>query len=97
MILLDAEDMWAKSAQYKYMPLDTPTEEYRIQRDIFKAERIYSLYGYEYCVRFIKQCPHILPYMDDYVPCIKEPYAYQCTMFCHKYDFEKGCLKYANE
>ena len=90
LILLDVEEMWAKSAQHKWFPAFTSKEEYELQRDLFKARRIYDLYGYECCARFIKEHPNTAAAMDDFVPCKHEPLG-QCTMFCHKYNFKKGC------
>jgi hypothetical protein len=91
MILIDMEDMWANSAQgLSAVHRDISAEEYRKERDRFKADRIYSLYGYEYLRKFIDRCPHIVNEFDQIVPCYQENNV-QCTMFCHKYDFEKGC------
>lgn len=96
-IILEMEDMWHDSAEYKFMPIDISSEDYRKQRDIYKARRIYDMYGFDYFSRFIKQCPHIHNDLDSYVPCLREPHKFQCTMFCHKYDFEKGCMLNATE
>ena len=96
-ILIETEDKWHESTEYLCLPLDIDYNEYKLQRDLYKAQLIYETYGMEVCMRFIKQCPHLLPYINDYVPCIKEPHKYQCSMFCPKYDFERGCMKYANE
>lgn len=93
-IILDMEDMWAKSAQYKHFPLNTSKEEYELERDLFKVRRIYDMYGYEYCMRFANEHPAVKAYLEDYVPCQREPHKHQCTIFCHKYNYERGCLKY---
>ena len=82
--------MWHESAEYKYLPLSIDPAAYRIHRDIYKAERIYSMYGYEYFANFVKQCPHIGGLLDSYVPCMSITQG-QCTVFCHKYSLEKGC------
>lgn len=97
MIIMEMEDMWHNSIEYKIVPPSYSAKEYRIERDIYKAQRIYDLHGYDYFLRFLRQCPHIIEFMDDYVPCKREPQQYQCTMFCHKYDFEKGCTLNATE
>jgi hypothetical protein len=96
-ILLSAENMWEDSRERMTAAEYPMTEQYRIDRDFYKAQRIYDLYGYEWFRRFIDRCPHIHHLLDDYVPCRKEPQQYQCTMFCHKYDFEKGCTLNATE
>ena len=96
-ILSEMEDKWHESTEYKYLPLTIDYNEYKIQRDLYKAQQIYETYGMETCMRFINQCPHILPYIDNYVPCKKEPHRYQCSMFCPKYDFKKGCTLNATE
>ena len=89
-ILLDMDDMWEKSAEYRLMPLNTDEQTYRQKRDMYKAQRIYSLYGYDFFSRFIKERPHLYDLLDNYVPCNREPH--QCTIFCHKYNKEKGCM-----
>ena len=91
MILLEMEDVWHTSEEYKFCPIDMPHNEYKIKRDCYKAQRIYELYGFEYFGRFVIHCPHIQNLMDDYVPCKREQNI-QCTMFCHKYDVKKGCM-----
>lgn len=96
-IILEMEDMWHNSAEYKYMPLNIPKEDYIKQRDLYKAERIYDLYGYDYFFKFIQSCPSTHEFLDSFVPCKREPHKFQCTMFCHKYDFEKGCTLNATE
>lgn len=96
-IQTEIEDMWYASAQYKHFPLTASKEEYELERDLFKARRIYDLYGYEYCARYIREHPDTRYAMDAFVPCKREPHLYQCTMFCHKYDFEKGCMLNATE
>ena len=85
-ILLDMDDMWEKNAK----SFDINTESYQQQKDMYMAQRIYSLYGYDYFSRFVKERPHIQGLLDNYVPCNREPH--QCNMFCHKYDNEKGCM-----
>lgn len=96
LILLEAEEMWASSAAASSLRIKgVPCGTYAQERDLFKASRIYDLYGYEYFRRFIDRCPHIIDMFDDIVPCSKKDT--QCSMFCHKYDFERGCTKYANE
>jgi hypothetical protein len=96
-IILDAEDMWAKSAIYRYFPLSASKEEFETERDLFKIRRIYDLYGYGYALRFAKEHPSTMAYLDKCVPCMQYANQGQCTMFCHKYDFEKGCTLNATE
>ena len=91
MIELDMEDMWAKSAQYKYFPLSASKDYYELERDLFKIRRIYDIYGYKYALKFAELHPDTKAYLDQYVPCQQPMNAGQCTMFCHKYDCEKGC------
>lgn len=97
MIELDMEDMWAKSAQHKYFPLSASKEDYELERDLFKIRRIYDIYGYKYALKFAELHPDTITYLDQYVPCLQHSDLYQCTMFCHKYDFEKGCTLNATE
>ena len=86
-IILDAEKMWAASADMRTAQ-DCGTKEYVRRRDIFKAERIYDLYGYENFLKFIKGCPHIQKEMArKYLPCDCDNG--QCNMFCIFY--EGGC------
>ena len=85
--------MWYQSEEYKISKLE---KNYKEIRDIYKAQKIYELYGFEIFGKFVKQCPHIINLLDDYVPCKKE-HNVQCTMFCHKYNFEKGCTLNATE
>ena len=96
MILMEMEDMWHASQDYKYCPIDMPHDEYKIKRDYYKAVRIYDLYGCEQFGRFVQHCPHIEHLLDTYVPCKKEKNL-QCTMFCHKYSRDKGCTLNAIE
>lgn len=91
-ILLEVEQMWEESRERAIAARYPMTEQYRIDRDFYKAQRILDLYGYEWFYRFVERCPHIIHLLDDLVPCKREPDLYQCTMFCHKYNFEKGCM-----
>ena len=93
-IILEMEDNWHNSAEYKYLPNDTPKEEYRRIRDLYKAERIYDMYGEKYFEKFVKQCPHITNDLNAFVPCVRTADA-QCNMFCHKFK-EGGCTDAAN-
>lgn len=96
-ILLTAEEMWENSRERAIAYGYPMTEQYRIERDLYKARRIYDLYGYEWFCQFIERCPHIQNLVDNYVPCEIGPNYHQCTMFCHKYNFEKGCMLYATK
>ena len=96
-ILITAENMWQESREKAVATECYTTDEYCITRDLYKARRIFDLYGYESFRRFVDRCPHIINLVDDYVPCNQLPERYQCTMFCHKYNFEKGCTLNATE
>ena len=92
LILLDVEEMWAKSAQHKYFPLSASKDYYELERDLFKIRRIYDIYGYKYALKFAELRPDTKAYLDQYVLCMQEgPHKFQCSIFCHKYDFKKGC------
>lgn len=96
MIILEAEDMWESSMiATSLITHEIDLETYKRERDNFKARYIYDVYGYEYFRRFIDRCPHVIDMFDDLVPCNSENC--NCTMFCHKYDFERGCTNYAND
>lgn len=100
MIIVTAEDMWRNSRECaiaRALTEDGSYDQYCVERDLYKAKRIFDLYGYEWFRRFIDRCPHIVHLLDDYVPCKQSPDQYQCTMFCHKYNFEKGCTLNATE
>ena len=48
-IILEAEDMWRNSAEALSIACNgATTEEYRRERDIYKARRILDMYGYDY-------------------------------------------------
>ncbi len=96
-IILDMEDCWHESAEYKRLPSTLSEEEYRRIRDVYKAEHIYHMYGFEYFYKFVKLSPHITDLLDEYVPCKRDEEHFQCTMFCHRYDFKKGCMLNATE
>lgn len=69
-ILLEAEDIWENCVNGRYAGTwDSDKEKYKIDRDVFKARRIYELYGYNYFLKFIAGCPHIKNYFNDLVPC----------------------------
>lgn len=96
MILQEVEEMWNCSATANALrSQDASIEEYCRERDAYKARRIYDMYGYDWFRRFVERCPHIQDLLDKHVPCEDEHY--QCTMFCHRYNFEKGCMLNANE
>ena len=89
LILLEAESMWEADSYAQYLgQIGCDPQKYRIERDTFKADRIYALYGYDYFLRFIERCPHIQEMAKKYLPCKHSPDA-QCTMFCIYY--EGGC------
>lgn len=94
MIILEMEDNWHNSREYKFLPIDIPLEEYRRRRDLYKAERIYDMYGEPYFERFVRQASHIAQDLDWYAPCQRTENA-QCSMFCHKFK-EGGCIDGTN-
>ena len=82
LILLEAEDMWEQDSYAHYLSrIDCSTQKYRIERDTFKADRIFALYGYDYFLRFVERCPHIQEMMKKYKPCDQNNG--QCTLFCN--------------
>ena len=94
-ILMEAESMWEMDSYAQYLTkVGCDPQKYRIERDTFKADRIYSLYGYEYFLRFVERCPHIHESVKKYLPCGRTKDA-QCTMYCNF--FEGGCKYAADE
>lgn len=88
LILLEAESMWEADSYAQYLSqIGCDPQKYCIERDTFKADRIYALYGYDYFMRFVERCPHIQEYAKKYKPCDQNNE--QCTMFCAQY--EGGC------
>lgn len=88
LILLEVESMWEADSYAQYLgQIGCDPQKYRIERDTFKAERIYALYGYDYFMRFVERCPHIQEYAKKYKPCDQNNG--QCMMFCAQY--EGGC------
>ena len=89
LILLEVEGMWEADSYAQYLgQIGCDPQKYRIERDTFKADRIYALYGYDYFLRFIERCPHIQEMAKKYLPC-KQNKDGQCTIFCINY--EGGC------
>ena len=89
LILLEVESMWEADSYAHYLgQIGCDPQKYRIERDTFKADRIYALYGYDYFLRFIERCPHIQEMAKKYLPC-KQNKDGQCTIFCINY--EGGC------
>ena len=89
LILLEVESMWEVDSYAQYLgQIGCDPQKYRIERDTFKADRIYALYGYDYFLRFIERCPHIQEMAKKYLPC-KQNKDGQCTIFCINY--EGGC------
>lgn len=65
MILLEAEDMWAVSAEEQSLSArGIAVEDYMRERDMYKARRIYNLYGEDYFLRFVERCPHIADFKE---------------------------------
>lgn len=93
----ELEIAWRNTAEYKYFLFNSSIGDYDIRRDTYKARQIYALYGYKRFYKFIQERPHIFEIMRDYVPCRNEECQFQCTMFCYKYDKERGCALNVNE
>lgn len=88
LILLEMESMWEADSYAQYLgQIDCDPQKYRIERDIFKADRIHALYGYDYFMRFVERCPHIQEYAKKYKSCDQNDG--QCSMFCAQY--KGGC------
>lgn len=90
-IIFEAEDMWRNSAEaLSIARRGVTTEEYRRERDIFKARRILDMYGYDYFRMFVERCPHILDLIESfgYSPC--ERGDGNCSMMCIFYK-NGGC------
>ena len=71
-IISEAEDMWRNSAEALSIACSgATTDEYRRERDIYKARRILDMYGYDYFRKFVERCPHILDLIESfgYSPC----------------------------
>ena len=92
-ILIEMEEAWHESEEYKYFPLSASANEYKFARDSYKARRIYEQYGVESFRKFIEQHPHMSD-LIEYVPCERLQDA-QCTIFCHNY--KNGGCKDATE
>lgn len=81
--------MWEADSYAAYLgQIGCDPQKYRVERDTFKADRIFALYGYDYFLRFVERCPHIQEMMEKYKPCDQNNG--QCTMFCALYK-EGGC------
>lgn len=81
--------MWEADSYAAYLgQINCDPQKYRVERDTFKADRIFALYGYDYFLRFVERCPHIQEMMKKYKPCDQNNG--QCTMFCALYK-EGGC------
>lgn len=88
MILLEVEGMWEADSYAGYLArIGCDPQYYRQERDKYKADRIYALYGYDYFMRFVERCPHIQEYAKKYKPCDQNNG--QCMMFCAQY--KGGC------
>ena len=89
LILLEAEGAWETDGYAGYLvQKGCDPQHYRQERDKFKADHIYTIYGYDYFMRFVERCPHIQEYAKKYKPCERSENA-QCMMFCAQY--EGGC------
>lgn len=92
LILLEVEDMWQADSYAAYLgQINYDPQKYRIERDTFKADRIFALYGYDYFLRFVELCPHIQEMIKKYKPCDQNNG--QCTLFCAYYK-KGGCTLY---
>lgn len=81
-ILLDMEDIIMKMAGVDNIS--------QIEKDVYKARRIYDLYGLEYFMKFLELYPHIGYLAKDHLLCARE--GGQCNLFCIYY---KGGCSYA--
>ena len=89
MILLEVEGMWEADSYAQCLGLGgCDPQTYRIERDTYKAERIYDLYGYDYFLKFVERCPHIKDIVKIQPPCQKN--GGQCTFLCYYYG-NGGC------
>lgn len=89
LILLEVEGMWEADSYAAYLgQIGCDPQKYRVERDTFKADRIYALYGYDYFLRFVERCPHIQEMIEKYKPCDQN--GDQCTLFCAYYK-KGGC------
>jgi hypothetical protein len=89
-ILLDAEAMWEKDSYAQCLGMmGCDPEKYAYERDCYKAERIYSAYGYDYFLRFIQEYPRVAHLVNKYLPCDQAEDG-QCTLFCYFYG-NGGC------
>lgn len=89
-ILLEVEEMWEGSRERMAAAWYPMTEDYRRERDFYKARRILDLYGYDYFRKFVERCPHILDLIEQYgySPC--ETGDGNCSMMCIFYK-NGGC------
>mgnify|MGYP003478516735 FL=1 len=89
MILLEVEGMWEADSYAGYLArIGCDPQYYRQERDKYKADRIYALYGYDYFMRFVERCPHIQEYAKKYKPCDQNNG--QCMMFCAQYEIGRA-------
>lgn len=92
MILLEVEGMWEADSYAGYLrQIECDSLYYRQERDKYKADRIFALYGYDYFLRFVERCPHIQEMIKKYKPCDQNNG--QCTLFC-AYCKKGGCALY---
>lgn len=89
-ILLEVEEMWEGSRERMAAAWYSMTDDYRRERDLYKARRILDMYGYEYFRKFVECCPHIKDLIEQYgySPC--ETGDGNCNMICIFYQ-NGGC------
>lgn len=89
-VLLTVEEMWEGSRERMIAAQYPMTEDYRRDRDFYKARRILDLYGYDYFRMFVERCPHILDLIEQYgySPCEQDDG--NCSMMCIFYK-NGGC------
>lgn len=93
MMLSDMERAWTNSSECLWaVRSNISFEEYEKMKGNYMGERIYMTHGYDYLRKFMDYYPEIEYDLDECVPCKRVPHLDQCTMFCHKYNFEKGCM-----
>ncbi len=97
LMLLEIDEMWEQSTEYKYLPIDTSKEDYEYQMVNYKARRIRDMYGNEYAERYLKENLRAGVKSETLDLCRHEGELPQCSFFCRNYDIVKGCMLNATE
>ena len=88
--------MWLASAEACLLAVNGSDEKsYRRAADLFKAQRILSMHGYEYFKMFIDGSPHAAEIVKtlNAIPCKGDA---QCNLYCYYYS-EGGCKNGTNK